>query len=170
MSGWEPFVTMSAPKLLQLQLTPVACLGTAPSLHILDIKAHQYPDIQKTDQISLHCACVAILMTSINKGDIKTGITFFPEYNSASTATLRLWEIHQHIQRALRYRRTRKEPLDRRTIQRILGIICSRRTPKRPLNGPTPLPGPSTVPSTLCETTALLVCAIVSGDGPLLYR
>lgn len=62
----------------------------------------------------------------------ESGITFFPEYTSASTAILQFRNIIQHI----------------------LGNLCHRRAPKRSSSDLKPLLGPSSVPPALCETMA----------------
>ena len=42
-SGWELSLTMSPMSSSRLQLSPVACLGTASFPQLLGIKAHQFP-------------------------------------------------------------------------------------------------------------------------------
>lgn len=94
--------------------------------------------------------CITTSTTSMTN-NFESAITFFPEYTSASTATLRIREI----------------------IQSILETIRHRCAGRRPLNGLKSLPGQFSAPTTLCETTACLVfshIAIASGDSAPMSR
>ncbi|KAM0795281.1 hypothetical protein BDR22DRAFT_894396 [Usnea florida] len=69
----------------------------------------------------------------------ESGITFFPEYSSASTVL----------------------PF-RKIVQQILETLGHRRAPKTPLSGASPLLAPSANPISLCGSTAVLACSVLA--------
>ena len=77
-------------------------------------------------------------------GNFESGIVFFPEYTSASTATLWI-----------------------RIKRQIFGNSRHPKITNWPLNGLKPLLSQSSTPTTLCQTTAYLACipCLASGDS-----
>lgn len=77
-------------------------------------------------------------------GNFESGIIFFPEYASASTATLWI-----------------------RIKRQIFGVSHHQPIIKPPLNGIQSLPRQPSTPTTLCQTTAYLACVpcLASGDS-----
>ena len=71
--------------------------------------------------------------------NIESGITFFPEYSSASTVL----------------------PF-RKLLQQIFETLGHRRAPESPLSGAATLLAPSAVPISLCGSTAILACSACS--------
>lgn len=137
-SGWEPSATMSAPNSSRPLLSPEACLCRASSPCFLGIKAHQIPDISiKKQDLPSHYTTTTT--TPMNKDNIKSGITFFPEYIPTSTAALRTLRV----------------------LKQILDIFHSC-TSQKPWNRLPPRRDQACAPGTLCGATACLAVSYIA--------
>lgn len=140
MNGWELLATMSPPDFSKSRPSPTGVFWCSSS-PVVGYKSSSLVRFHHT-QTRRPSQCITILTTSMTSR-FESGITLFPEYTSASTATL--W--------------IRIKTIDIRFSRHL-------RITNWPLNGLKPL-GQSSTPTTLCQTTAYLACipCLASGDS-----
>ena len=121
--------------------SPSVCLGPAAPSHFEGIKAYHISASSTHGQDLLRYITTS---TSSMTNKLVSGIFFFPEYTSASTATLWI-----------------------RIKRQIFGISSHRQNIRWPLSGLSPHPKPPSTPTTLFQTTAYTACipCLALGDS-----